>query len=213
MKKIFLHGHLQELGESFEFDVASPRMAIRALISQVNGFVDLLKEGEYLLISGDIATGLNIGIEELSFKFGNKCKEFHIIPWVSGSGGRGGTIAKVAVGIALIAVAVAVPALSPTVAMSSSIFGATAGLTGITYGTLAFAGISVALAGAAALMSPQPKLNGESYNNRQDPNERASFLFNGPTNPSQQGVPVPLVYGEMITGSVRISTGINTEVI
>ncbi len=41
--------------------------------------------------------------------------------------------------------------------------------------------------------------------------QRPSFLFNGSTNTSEQGSPVPLVYGQMRTGSVLISVGVQTE--
>ena len=42
-----------------------------------------------------------------------------------------------------------------------------------------------------------------------DPQE--SYSFSGIQNTSRQGLPVPLVYGETIVGSVVISAGIDTD--
>jgi predicted phage tail protein len=69
------------------------------------------------------------------------------------------------------------------------------------------AGIGAAwsLGGIAQLLTPTPKL-GTSEN---DP--RRSYSFSGIQNVSRQGVPVPVIYGEVFTGSVVISAGINTE--
>ena len=41
-----------------------------------------------------------------------------------------------------------------------------------------------------------------------DPN---SFTFNGILNTIRAGVSIPVVYGEVITGSVIVSAGIDTE--
>jgi predicted phage tail protein len=39
---------------------------------------------------------------------------------------------------------------------------------------------------------------------------RKSYSFSGIQNTSRQGVPVPIVYGETLVGSVVISAGIDT---
>jgi predicted phage tail protein len=39
---------------------------------------------------------------------------------------------------------------------------------------------------------------------------RKSYSFSGIQNTSRQGVPVPIVYGETVVGSVVISAGIDT---
>lgn len=51
----------------------------------------------------------------------------------------------------------------------------------------------------------------DSYADREKPEERPSFLFDGPTNTSTQGLPVPLVYGRMRAGSMVVSSGIAAE--
>lgn len=49
------------------------------------------------------------------------------------------------------------------------------------------------------------------YSGRSGANERPSFLFDGATNTSTQGLPVPVIYGRVRTGSVVISAGLTSE--
>ncbi|UEP31306.1 tail assembly protein [Burkholderia sp. B21-007] len=66
-------------------------------------------------------------------------------------------------------------------------------------------GASMALGGIVQMLSPQQVgLAGVADNG-------TSYYFNGPVNSAAQGEPVPLVYGEMITGSKVASSGIYTE--
>lgn len=64
------------------------------------------------------------------------------------------------------------------------------------------------MAVAFVLMSPAAI---DDYGDREDPNERRSFHFGGPTNTTEQGGVLPLVYGRMIVGSTVVSAGINVE--
>jgi predicted phage tail protein len=68
-------------------------------------------------------------------------------------------------------------------------------------------GASLVLGGVAQLLTPTPKVpTGPDTQN--DP--RKSYSFSGIQNTSRQGVPVPIVFGETIVGSVVISAGIDT---
>ena len=60
------------------------------------------------------------------------------------------------------------------------------------------------LSGIAGLLTPTPKTPEQT----EDPRE--SFNFSGITNSSAPGVPVPIVLGRTITGSVVVSAGIDT---
>jgi predicted phage tail protein len=42
---------------------------------------------------------------------------------------------------------------------------------------------------------------------------QGGFAFSGPQNTSQEGIPVPVVYGEMIVGSVVLSTKLVAELV
>ena len=67
--------------------------------------------------------------------------------------------------------------------------------------------LSVLLSGVSDMLIPQPKAR--EFSSEQDP--RLSFSFSGTQQTSRAGTPVPIVYGEIFTGSVVISGGIDTE--
>jgi predicted phage tail protein len=65
------------------------------------------------------------------------------------------------------------------------------------------AGRQPVLGGIAQLLTPTPKISQDEG----DP--RKSFSFSGIQNTNRAGVPVPVVYGETLVGSVVISAGID----
>ena len=67
-------------------------------------------------------------------------------------------------------------------------------------------GASLALGGVSQLLTPVP-LTPTGLDSPDDP--RKSYSFSSIQNTSRAGAPVPIVYGEMIVGSVVISSGID----
>ena len=72
---------------------------------------------------------------------------------------------------------------------------------------LAGLGTALVLSGVSDMLFPLPKI--EDFESEEDP--RLSFSFGGTQQTGRAGTPVPLVYGEIFTGSVVISGGIDTE--
>ena len=68
-------------------------------------------------------------------------------------------------------------------------------------------GIGLTLMGVSEMLFPLPKP--QDFSNEEDP--RISFSFSGIQNTSRAGTSHPIVYGEIITGSVVISAGIDTN--
>lgn len=60
--------------------------------------------------------------------------------------------------------------------------------------------------GISAALAPSPKTNASD---RERPENKPSYMFNGPVNVIAQGHPVPVGYGRMIVGSQVISAAIN----
>jgi len=133
---------------------------------------------------------------------------------VAGAGGRGGG-AKIIMGVALIAIAIAAPYAIAAVGgaampatLGAALGTAIPGTFGLaTFQGLAMMGAMMALGGIVQLLSPQPKTN---YDGREGANEN-SFIYGGPTNTSEQGGPVPLIYGTMIVGAHTIVRGVRPE--
>jgi len=68
-------------------------------------------------------------------------------------------------------------------------------------------GATLILGGVSQLLSPLPTLP-TGQDTQSDP--RKSYSFSGIQQVSRQGVPVPIVYGETIVGSVVVSAGVDT---
>ena len=84
--------------------------------------------------------------------------------------------------------------------------GSFAAASGITKAVVAIGGALV-LSGVSDLLFPLPKDNG--FDSEEDP--KLSFNFSGLQNTSRAGTPIPIVYGEIMTGSVVISAAIDTN--
>ncbi len=159
----------------------------------------------YRVMVGDY----NLGESELHGPAGQQ--EIKIIPVIAGAGGdTGGGVWKVIAGVALIALAIINP-LGITAAIGT--FGIGAGAVAVTT-AVGIIGVGLVLGGTAQLLTPQPKTpNGigmgtSGTESQTDP--RKSYSFSGIQQTSRQGVPVPIVYGETLVGSVVISAGIDT---
>lgn len=181
MKEIILHGSLAHFGERFSLDVRDPAEAVRALTTQIKGFREAVEAGNWHVIRGPLNDGESLDEDGLTVALGNQ-NEIHILPAIQGAGdGVWQTIA----GVALVAVGLITQ--QPW---------------------LVNIGVSVGLGGVAQMLAPSPTSN---YDDRESPDQRPSFLFDGPVNTSTQGLPVPVVYGRIKTGSVVVSAGMTAE--
>ena len=208
LRKVKVYGHLAEhLGQStFEALARTPAEAMRFLLCNFPELRGLMRDGYYKVAVGRNDLQLVDHPEQLSYPVG-QTDDIRIIPVVSGAGGGAG---KILLGAALIAVAIAAPGVG-LFGGGAAGFGVVAGATG-TAATLAAAGGTIGLAlvlgGTAQLLSPTPQVpdfDGDPRNNADN------FSFSGVQNVSREGVPVPVAYGEVITGSVVISAGLNVE--
>lgn len=200
LRTVRVYGNLAKFlkRRSFRADVATPAEAIRFLLANFPQLQRHMAEHHYEVRAGDHALMLGNDPSELHLPTGKR-EAISIIPVVAGAGAVGRIIA----GVALIALTIA----------TGGFGGATIGLFGagtLKVGTLAFGiGASLALGGVAQLLTPTPKLDSSGKDGDADP--RKSYSFSGIQNVSRQGLPVPIVYGETMVGSIVISAGISTE--
>jgi len=201
-KKIILHGQLgKKYGSQFELDVLTPGEAVRALCLQIPGFEKDIRAGEFFLYRGK----KNISEDYVNLEFGKE-EKFHLVPVVAGAkkGGVGKAILTAVMGIALIAAAVIFAPAAGLGAAAFSVAGSS-----VTFGQIALLGGALVLAGASQLIAGSQKVRPSDYGQRDSAEERKSFLFDGPTNTTAQGVAVPIVYGRMRVGSIVISSGMS----
>ena len=196
MRKIKLYGELVKITGHKELEAVVNTTA-QAVSFLVNNFPELESHmaDKYYQVLLDKEE--EVDIEELHFPVGKSDIKF--VPVISGSGGIG----KALFGGALIALSFGVGGLFTAPLTMSGGFAA-AGL-----GAKAAFGIGagLVLGGVSDMLFPTPKA--PEFSSEQDP--RLSFAFSGTQQTSRAGTPVPLVYGEIFTGSVVISSSIDTE--
>jgi len=194
LRKLKLYGELAKFVGHKEFEIHVDSLA-KAVSFLVNNFPQIekymnpkyyqVKVGNYAVDEKDIHNP--IGQEDI-----------HIVPVITGAGGNTG---KILLGAALIGASF-IPGLQTA-------FIGTFGLTSpIQLSTIAgTVGGLLALQGVSNMLFPLPEM--PDISNEQDP--RISFNFSGTQNTSRAGTQVPIVYGEIITGSVVISGAIDTQ--
>jgi len=70
--------------------------------------------------------------------------------------------------------------------------------------------LTVGLTLATELLSNNQSTNNQSSVGDTDPNIRGSYNFSGIQNVSTSGVPVPILYGHVFSGSILISAGVDS---
>ena len=198
MTTLYLHGSLRKFGKSHEVvDGLSVRAVIKLIAVQVEGLRKVIIEGDWKVSRGqDFLTK-----ETLDFNAG---KEVHIYPAIHGAGGGG---AQILIGAALVGLA-----FTPLGAISIGSGALGAGAAAVGSGTLSTylisAGAGMMLSGVMSMFTKIPEAK---YENKVEPNQKPSFLFDGPVNVSTQGLPVPIVIGRCLTGSVVVSAGMSVS--
>ena len=199
LRKIKLYGELANFvgHKEFEVKVESLSQAVSFLINNFAGIEEYMNPKYYQVKVGNYSIDEN----EIHHPIGQE--DIHFVPVIQGAG-RG--IGKILLGGALIALSFGVGGVfANPLSFGAKGFGfASAGL-----GAKAAFGIGAGLllSGVSEMLFPVPIL--PDFNSEQDP--RISFNFSGTQQTTRAGTPVPLVYGEIFTGSVVISGAVDTE--
>jgi predicted phage tail protein len=184
LKKIKVYGKLRKfLGKSYLMAaVKSPQQAMSFLIANFEGIQKHMNDQIYKVKMG----GRVITEEYLSMSGQG---DIQIIPVATGS------VLKIVAGIAAAAGASAVGA-------------AVGGVIGTVLTTaLTTIGTTMIIGGVTDLLSPQNPIPDVSSVSDIDPSIRGSYSFSGIQNVSSSGVPIPIIYGLVFSGSIIISSG------
>ena len=195
-RKIKLYGDLAEFVgvNEIKTEVYTIADAIKCLIGNYPQAENYMMDKSYKVLVNEKPRTL----EELHFPTGES--NIKIVPVISGQG-RG--FGRILLGAALIAGAFA---FSPLSLGSFTAKGVAAGATpfaqiGIGAKAAFYVGTGLVLSGVSELLTPTPEAPAEDTPN--------SFQFNSPINTNVAGLPVPILYGERMVGSVVISAGID----
>ena len=195
LRKVKLYGELAKIvgHKELEAKVDNISQSIRFLTSNFPKTERYIANTNFKVLVGDY----QISEKELEDPIGKQ--DLHFVPVITGAGGEGG-LGRVLTGAALIGASF-IPGLQ---AAAIGTFGGAPIAVSTVTGTL---GVGLALQGVAEMLTPLPK--SPDFSSEEDP--RLSFNFSGTQNTSRAGTPVPIVYGEIFTGSVVISAGVDTE--
>ena len=201
LTKLKLYGDLADFigHKQFEVKVHSVAQAVSFLINNFPDAEAYMANRQYKVL----VNKYEIDETEIQHPIGQQ--DISFVPVISGAGGGFG---RVLTGAALIGASFLFP--------GAGAFGTTSffGKAAVAGGVLTKVGTAVSLIGAGMVLSgvsemlfpvPKPK----DISNPSDP--RISFGFNGIQQSSRAGTTHPIVYGEIFTGSVVISAGIDTE--
>ena len=201
LRKIKLYGKLAKfVGKRvLEADVHNAAEAVRFLVVNWPALEQHMAKQYYKVEAGSSA----LTLEETAYPIG--LEDISITPVVAGAGNVG----RIILGAALITAAVMLPGSTAVWGAGGGLgFGAVNAAGASVFSAYALAGnigIMLVLSGVAGLLTPVPK----TPKSEEDPQN--SFSFSGIQQTSRAGTPVPVCYGEILTGSVVISAEIDVS--
>jgi len=210
LKTIKVYGRLRKfLGSSyFEAAVSSPAEAIRFLMCNFPEVEAHMSQQYYKVKMND----MDVPLDFLSMSGKG---DIQIIPIAAGSGpvvpivgslfSTGAAVASAAVGAVTSVAGAAVAAATAVSAIPVVGSIATAVVT-----DLAIGGITSLLAPTPAPFESPGNVGASESDGSLDPQMANSYSFSGIQNVSASGVSVAILYGEVFTGSVVISSGVDT---
>ena len=196
LRKIKLHGELAKFVgyKEFEVKVDTVGKAVSFLIHNFPEIESYMSPKYYQVKVGNS----DIDKNEIHYPIGKE--DIHFIPVIQGAG-RG--LGKILLGTVLIGIAIASGGTGLSLG-AGGVFGFTGGSLAAVGGNI---GLALVLSGVSDMLFPLPEP--QKFNSEEDP--QLSFSFSGIQNTSRAGTPIPIVYGEIITGSVVISAAIDTN--
>jgi predicted phage tail protein len=208
---IYLHGLLKKefTSDAINIYAINIQEAFEGLCSRFgHKFKTTILEGSWHITEGkrnseELASSDNFIFPEM-LQFPIKSTELHVFPAIVGSGGKG--IGQIILGVVLIIGAIVLSIVAPPA--GGTLWGFTATEFGTTSATLALAGIMSIAGGVMNMLTKNPST---AYGSSITTDQKLSFIFNGTVNNTEQGVPIPLIYGRHLTGSTIISAGIDVE--
>ena len=200
LRKVKLYGELAKFvgHKEFEVQVDTVGKAVSFLIHNFPGIESYMSPKYYQVKVGNY----DIDKNEIDYPVGKE--DIHFTPVISGAG-RG--FGKILLGAVLIGVAIAAPGAGFSFGSKGVGFIATGAAPNALMATIGNIGIGLTLMGVSEMLFPLPEP--QKFNSEEDP--QLSFNFSGVQNTSRAGTPVPIVYGEIFTGSVVISAAVDTN--
>ena len=199
LRKVKLHGELAKFvgHEEFEAVVKTTAEAVKFLITNFPKLEAYMSDKYYQVLVGDN----ELDKDQIHDPIGRS--DIHIVPVITGAGGS--SFNRILLGGVLIGASFLFPGagmFGTTSLFGSSVTGTVAAGIGT---ALSAVGAGMVLNGVSEILFPLPTPE------EQEDDPRISFNFSGVQNTSRAGTAHPIVYGEIVTGSVVISASVDTN--
>lgn len=197
MTRILLSGSLAKAfgREHFrQLETGTTQEAFSAIKHTIAGFEDFIRTQARLGMRYAIFRNReNVGVDRFTL---SGTTEIRIVPVIAGS--KSGGLFSIVAGAVLIVAGAFISGLS---------FGGAAPIGGL----MIKVGIAMVIGGVVQMLTPVPKT--PSQQEQAVTENKPSYLFNGAFNSTQQGLPVPVIYGKMLVGSSVVAIGTWAEAI
>ena len=203
LRKIKLHGELAEfLGQDeFEAVVRTTAEAVKFLITNFPKLEAYMSNRYYQVLVGDN----EVDKHQIHDPVGKS--EIHFVPVISGAGGS--SFNRILLGGALIGASFLFPGAglfgTYGTGMTPAVIAGKGALATKIGTALSAVGAGLVLNGVSEILFPLPTPE------EQEDDPRISFNFSGVQNTSRAGTAHPIVYGEIVCGSVVISASVDTN--
>lgn len=203
LTKVILDGKFGEIvgQREWRLDCNSPSEALALIEANKKGLKAWIRKNinQYKIcqVECESVDGKKENLTNETYQAVRKCKTIRFMPVFTGAGGSNASIIQGIVGVALIIIGAIL--LAPSGGASAGVMSA-----GAKIGLLALsAGIGMTLGAICTLLMRPSKDDTED--------SASSYFFNGAVNTTQQGMPVPLVFGRCRVGSAVISASIDVR--
>ena len=203
LRKIKLYGELAEFlsRDEFEAVVKTTAEAIKFLITNFPKLEAYMSNRYYQVLVG----GNELDKDQIHDPVGKS--EIHFVPVISGAGGS--SFNRILLGGALIGASFLFPGAglfgTYGTGMTPAVIAGKGALATKIGTALSAVGAGLVLNGVSEILFPLPTPE------EQEDDPRISFNFSGVQNTSRAGTAHPIVYGEIVCGSVVISASVDTN--
>lgn len=190
LTKVQLGGTLgRKFGRNWMLDCNSPAEALRLIDANKPGVLAWMRQNvkaydRYHIVVENM-DGSKEELSEATYTMERKARLIRITPIIAGAGAA----ARIIIGAVVTIIGVVLAVFS---------YGAAT--------PMIAAGVSMMIGGIVELLSPRPKSSDGSQRS-----DKTSYYFNGPVNTTDQGVPVPLIYGRILVGSQAVSASVSID--
>lgn len=193
MQTVYLNGNIAQFGEVWKTNCKNIRDIFKLIDCQTPGFRKYLLDASEANVGFEIKRGSDFLEDDRDLLLSLKDEDIIITEVPSGSkSAKDKIFTAIAIVVALY---VGLPGLDVSIAEIAAAGGTAAGTATTIYYTGMMIATNLAISGITQLLAPGPETD-----ERQE-----GYIFNGPVNGVAQGLPVPVLYGELIVGGAPIS--------